>query len=79
MYSILRNQYVYYTPDSVVQYTPKYSTEQSVHPNAGIKRNSLAIGKIIIGIIIGGVIVYIFKDDIEAFLNRLANKSSDKF
>ena len=26
MYSILRIQYVHYTPDSVVQYTPKYST-----------------------------------------------------
>ena len=25
MYSILRIQYVQYTPDSVVQYTPKYS------------------------------------------------------
>jgi hypothetical protein len=25
MYSILRNQYVHITPDSVVQYTPKYS------------------------------------------------------
>ncbi|KKL94527.1 hypothetical protein LCGC14_1863780 [marine sediment metagenome] len=25
MYSILRIQYVHYTPDSVVQYTPKYS------------------------------------------------------
>ncbi len=54
-------------------------TEQSVIPNAGIKRNSQVIGKIIIGIIIGGVIVYIFKDDIEAFLNSLDNKSSDKF
>jgi len=29
MYSILRIQYVHYTPDSVVQYTPKYS------PNCG--------------------------------------------
>ena len=25
MYSILRIQYVHYSPDSVVQYTPKYS------------------------------------------------------
>ena len=25
MYSLLRIQYVHYTPDSVVQYTPKYS------------------------------------------------------
>ena len=49
-------------------------TEQSLHPIVGIKMNS-----IVIGIIIGGVIVYIFKDDIEAFLNKLANKSSDKF
>ena len=29
MYSILRIQYVHYTPDSVVQYTPKYSDYQT--------------------------------------------------
>jgi len=28
MYTILRIQYVHYTPDSVVQYTPKYSLPQ---------------------------------------------------
>ena len=27
MYTLLRIQYVHYTPDSVVQYTPKYSVD----------------------------------------------------
>ena len=53
-------------------------TEQSVNPNAGIKRNSPVIGNIIIGIIIGGVIVYIFRYNIEAFFNGLSGKSPDE-
>ena len=46
-------------------------------PNPGINNNSDVIGYSIIGIIISGVIVYIFRYDIEAFLNRLVGRSSD--
>lgn len=36
------------------------------------------INKILIGICIGGIIVYIFRDDIDDFFRKLLNKKSSE-
>ena len=53
-------------------------TNNSGNPNLGLRNNSDVIVYSIVGILISGVIVYIFRYDIEAFLNSLTGRSSDE-
>ena len=53
---------------------PNYSENQ----NPGVGRNSNNIGKVVFWMIIGGVIVYIFRDDIEALFLMLLGNSLDE-
>lgn len=39
-------------------------------------KGTIKINKILIGICIGGIIVYIFRDDIDDFFRKLLNKKS---
>ncbi len=47
-------------------------------PETSTANKSSGIGNIIIGIIIGGIIVYIFRYNIEFFFNGLSGKSLDE-
>ena len=53
---------------------PNYS--ENLYP--GVNQNAIKVGRIIVWMIVGGVIVYIFRHDIEAFFLGLMDKSSDE-
>ena len=46
--------------------------------NSGVGKDSNNIGKVVLWMIIGGVIVYIFRYDIEALFLRLLGNSPDE-
>lgn len=70
METILESQ----TPEEIFGFGHYHSNYQ----NTGIQKKTNVIGYIIVGLIIGGVIVYIFRYDIEAFFNGLSGKSPDE-
>ena len=53
---------------------PNYS--KNIHPS--FNQNSIKVGKIVGWMAIGGIIVYIFRKDIETLFLRLFDKSPDK-
>lgn len=52
-----------------------YRSNQSGLSTNGSNQTFWTIGNVLICVVIGGVIVYIFRDEIEGFLDRLSRKS----
>ena len=53
-------------------------SNHSQKPNNGSASKSIGIGNIVTCLTIGGIVVYIFKDDIKALFNRLFGNNSEE-